>query len=428
MLKYKAIEIFTSEEARWEGKPLSDAVVEFVCRSKIAARCMVNRGTDGCYENGEIATRKLEVLSYNMPVRMTIILPEPDLERILPDLEKMVTDGIVAVQNLDVVSHKTRNRFIPRQIRVQTVMTENPKSVSPSTPVSDVVRLLLSVDFTGVPVVDETNRPVGVISQGDLIKRAGMPLRLCLLAESDKERVASFLDAAASRKASEIMSEPAVTIGENQLLTEAVGLMLDKRVKRLPVINEKGELTGILSRMDIFRTITRESPDWQAFRARNIQVENLRTVSDIMRRDTHTVHPDTPIEEIIRIIHSNDIRRVAVVDDQGRYLGIISDESLLASFSDHQAGLWDHIVSKMSFTEMGRKHKEFLDQLNARTAGDVMDTTHMTVLESIPIEEAIGLMTRHDLKRLPVLDPQGRFKGMVSRESLLRTGYAQCRI
>jgi PII-like signaling protein len=74
MLQYKVIEIFTNEEARWQGQPLYSAVVQHVSDLKIAARCMVTRGIEGSYESGEIATGRLEVLSYNMPVRITIVL------------------------------------------------------------------------------------------------------------------------------------------------------------------------------------------------------------------------------------------------------------------------------------------------------------------------------------------------------------------
>ena len=42
---------------------------------KIAARCLVTKGIEGAYENGEIATGQIEVLSYNMPVRITIVAP-----------------------------------------------------------------------------------------------------------------------------------------------------------------------------------------------------------------------------------------------------------------------------------------------------------------------------------------------------------------
>ena len=48
----------------------------------------------------------------------------------------------------------------------------------------------------------------------------------------------------------------------------------------------QGRLVGILSRVDIFHTIMRECPDWQAFQKQNITVGNLRFVSDIMGRDT----------------------------------------------------------------------------------------------------------------------------------------------
>ncbi len=78
--------------------------------------------------------------------------------------------------------------------------------------------------------------------------------------------------------------------------------MLKKQVKRLPVVDADGKLVGNLSRVDVFHTILRECPDWQAFQKQKITVENLRFVSDIMRRDTTTVLPDTPVEEVIRLI------------------------------------------------------------------------------------------------------------------------------
>ena len=155
-------------------------------------------------------------------------------------------------------------------------------------------------------------------------------------------------------------------------------------------------------------------------------VENLRTVSDIMRRDTHTVFPETSIDEVMRVIDTNDIRRVAVTDRDGHFLGLISDTDLLAAFSDHRAGFWDYyLASKIAFTEMGRRHRDFLEKLQAKTAGEVMDPGHITVREDTTIEEAIGLLLEKGLKRLPVLDGEGFYRGMVSRESLLRTGYAQ---
>ena len=84
VLKYHVIEIFTSEEARYKGRPLYLAVLEHVRGLKIAARGIVTKAVAGCYENGEIATHGIEVLSFNMPLKIEIIMPAPELEIVLP--------------------------------------------------------------------------------------------------------------------------------------------------------------------------------------------------------------------------------------------------------------------------------------------------------------------------------------------------------
>jgi CBS-domain-containing membrane protein len=419
MLQYKKIEIYTSEQARWEGRPLYDAIVQFVHDLKIAARCLVTRAIEGSYENGEIATGRLEVLSYNMPLRITIIVPAVEAEKVLAKVEVMVLDGIVAVEDLNVISHRTHGLLIPKHTRVRDIMTLDPKKVTLETSVDEVARLLLSSTYTGVPVVDQEERPVGVISQSDLIYKAGMPMRLGLLADSDRQKVSQVLEKLAPKKAREVMNRPAVTIGQDKLVTDAVNLMLKKQVKRLPVTDANGKLVGMLSRLDVFHTILRECPDWRAFQKQQIAV-NLRFVSDIMRRDTTTVLPDTPIEEVIRLIDCNDLQRVCVVDQEGRFLGLISDRDLLSAFSGRTSGIWDFFVSKFSSGERGRLREDLQDQ----TAGEIMNTKIVTVQEDAPINEAIRLMLDKAIKRLPVVDEQGKFKGMISRDALMRTGFA----
>jgi CBS domain-containing protein len=320
---------------------------------------------------------------------------------------------------LHVFSHKTDGLLIPKHTKVRDIMTPDPKKVHPETTLDEVARLLLSSTFTGAPVVDQEGRPVGVISQGDLIYKAGMPVRLGLLADSDRQKVSLVLEKLASKKAAEVMTRPAVTIEQDKLVTDAVNLMLKKQVKRLPVIDAGGKLVGILSRLDIFHISLRESPDWHAFKKQQITV-NLRFVSDIMRRDTSTVLPDTPVEEVIHLIDANDIQRVGVVDQEGRFLGLISDRDLLAAFSDQASGIWDFFVSKFTSAERGPLGEE----LRGKTAGEVMNTKIVTVQEDTPINEAIRLMLEKAIKRLPVVDEQGKFKGMISRDGLLRAGCA----
>ena len=77
-LDYRMIEVFTNEEAKYKGQSLHAAIVLRVRDLRIAARCIVLRGVAGCYETGEIATQGIEVLSFNMPLKIEIILPSAE--------------------------------------------------------------------------------------------------------------------------------------------------------------------------------------------------------------------------------------------------------------------------------------------------------------------------------------------------------------
>ncbi len=426
MLNYKAIEIFTSEAARYRGKPVADAVMQYILGLKIAARCIVTRGIAGCFENGEVATGRLEILSLNLPICIYIVIPAVETEGVLDNLNTMINDGIIAMHDLNVLSHRARNAFFPRQLMVRDVMTPEPKSVRETTSLSNTTRQLLSSVFTGLPVLDGQNRPIGVITQGDMIRKGGLPLRLGLLAESDRNLRNAVLKRIKSKQAAEVMTSPAVLIPENRPLSEAVDLMLAKGVKRLPVVDKSGALTGILSRLDIFRTVMKKAPDWNAFSAQKIQVGQLKHVGDILRRDAHAVPPETTLDEVIRIIDENDIQRVSVVDADGRLLGLISDRDLLHFFKQEQAGIW-HMLAKIKsfFTPDDPWMGDLKLCLSETNAAAVMTTELVTVREEMVLEEAIGLMLARGLKRLPVVDGTGRFKGMISRASLLRTGFGK---
>lgn len=419
-LDYRLIRIHTSEEARAGGKPVGEAVVQLVASRRIAARCVVTRGVGGCYENGEIATSSILDLSYNMPIVIEILLPAGQIETLLPALEEMVTDGVVTVGPVQTILHRANRRLIPRQVKVQDVMTIGPRTVSIRASVREVIGLLLTSDFNGVPVIDDRDRPVGIITQGDLIERAGMPVRIGLLDQFARQDLEAYLASQGQLSAEQVMSRPVVTIGPAEPLVEAVNLMLKRNLKRLPVVDVDGVLVGILARVDVFRAISRTAPDWSGLRAQHVDITNLRYVRDVMRRDTQTVPPDAPVAEILRIIDTNDIQRVAVVDSAGRLLGLISDRDLLGALGDVREGLWQHLVSRLS--SAGGTRQEAGGPLAGRTARQVMRTDLVTVREDTLIDEAIRLMAEKGLKRLPVVDGEGHFRGMISRDSLLRAG------
>lgn len=139
---------------------------------------------------------------------------------------------------------------------VRDVMTHDVIVVSPTTPLKDVVTLLISRRVSGLPVV-ETGRVVGVISEADLLTKqyataAEAPPGPMAFA-SRRHRTEERRDA---RTAGEAMTAPALTVGPETSLSEAARLMIERRVNRLPVVDGE-RLVGIVTRADIIKTYLR---------------------------------------------------------------------------------------------------------------------------------------------------------------------------
>lgn len=411
-LSYCVIEVYTSEEARWRKQPLWEAIVSHVVKTQVAARCLVFKGVAGGYESGELSSSHLEIISYNMPTKLEIVVPTAECQRLLDELAPMVTDGILAVRDAHVRVHRVKHRLIPRQLRVRDVMTATPTAVQEDTPVSKIIPMLLAAEFNAVPVVDAQQRPVGIITQGDLVERAQMPIRLGLLAELERPQLDEYLANIAHMVAAEVMTTPVTTVEQDKRLDQVAQLMLRRNLKRFPVVDEQGRLVGMVARLDIFGTIAERAAGTQASDMRGVDVQQVATVGDIMSREQATVGPEATGAEVLELLQTRGIQRVAVVDAAQRLMGLITDGDLLRAVSGRRGGVWEYLSRRPGLLKVAE----------TKTAAEIMMTDLVTVREETSIAEAIRLMSERGLKRLPVVDEEGRFEGMVSRQSLLAAG------
>ncbi len=149
-------------------------------------------------------------------------------------------------------------------MQVRDVMTTKVITVRPDTPAREIARLLVENRISGVPVVDEENRVLGIVSEGDLIRRLedgddGRRRSWWLELFASPERRAEQYVKAHGRLAREIMTDEIVTIDEEATLAEAARLLEEKHVKRLPVVRE-GKLVGLVSRADLLRALALQPP------------------------------------------------------------------------------------------------------------------------------------------------------------------------
>lgn len=136
------------------------------------------------------------------------------------------------------------------------VMTTAVATVSPDSAVGDVARLLLDKGISAAPVVDEEGQVVGIVSEGDLMRRPESEtlsprswwLRLFTVSDS---QALDFIKTRGQR-ASDVMSHPVATVDEDTPLHEVADLLDKRRIKRVPVVRG-ARLVGIVSRADLIR-------------------------------------------------------------------------------------------------------------------------------------------------------------------------------
>ena len=147
-------------------------------------------------------------------------------------------------------------------MQAKEIMTSPVFTVSPDTPVAQVARLLCDKHISGVPVVDDTGRLVGIVTEIDLIKRHArihfpiyLPFLDSLIFLESPRRYTQDVRRALGATAEEIMTQPVSTANLETDVEEIATLMVDDRVNPIPILDERGELVGIVSHTDIVRLV-----------------------------------------------------------------------------------------------------------------------------------------------------------------------------
>lgn len=142
---------------------------------------------------------------------------------------------------------------------VQDVMTKTVVTAAPDTEFKTIVTAMERSKVTALPVVDGTNRVLGVVSEADLLLKEEFHGRRIGLIEQ-MERLGDTARAGSVR-AGDLMTSPAVTVRADVPLAQAARLMAERCVKRLPVVDDGGRLEGIVSRADLLRVFLRSDDD-----------------------------------------------------------------------------------------------------------------------------------------------------------------------
>lgn len=128
----------------------------------------------------------------------------------------------------------------------------------------------------------------------------------------------------------ERMSRDLITISRQTGVDDALRLMRDKNIRRLPVVDKQGKLVGIVSDKDLYLASPSPASSLDIFELRYLLAR--LTVEKIMSSPVITVQPDTPLEEAARIMADRKIGGLPVLDGEQNLVGIITESDLFKIF------------------------------------------------------------------------------------------------
>ena len=183
-------------------------------------------------------------------------ISDEDLRAALKEMKTYMDITEDDLKKIYAIALRYAEQRIARRIFVRDVMTRNVIKVREDADINEVTTLLSENRISGLPVVDGQDRVIGVITEADVLSMAGMKK-----GHAFKDILRHLLGEplpgpnSGSKRLQDVMSSPAITTGPESDIRNVAMIIDEKRIKRLPVVDEQGRLIGLISRADIVRVI-----------------------------------------------------------------------------------------------------------------------------------------------------------------------------
>lgn len=273
--------------------------------------------------------------------------------------EKAVFVGVVSRRDIDrqlspyvgKIGEEDTDRKALRQPLTQ-IITRQPKSASPETPIPDMIATMLDNRVDMVPVLAD-GELVGIVTASDIMKifvRLNTIRQLCANVEKQQKRLrladmasGSSLDLATLissviQTVEDSMTERVICLEKEDNLGKAVKVIQKRKFRHVPIVDEQRRLVGIVSDRDILLHLpfAKRQPATQTevFRGDlfgvNSKDPSLKLcVTDVMTRDVVSVLPSCSFDNAVKTLHETKISCLPVVDEEKKILGMFTMSNVL---------------------------------------------------------------------------------------------------
>ncbi len=277
-------------------------------------------------------------------------------------------------------------------MKIKDIMSSPVYVVSPEENVARARNLMLRHKI-GRLVIIENNKPIGIVTKKDISRR---------LDQAEPQWRRRPIDHIPVRK---VMTESMITIFPDATPRQLAELMNDNNIGGLPVVNNKGEVIGIVTKWDMIRYFS--------------GLELPLKVKELNIEPALTVHRHHTISHIIYELETNSMDRAVVLEDNDKPVGIITASNLAFTELKSKTGDLPQKEIKMTRKESaaGRKQYRYVTEVPL-VAEDIMSSPLITVNCDDIATEAAGIMVKERINGLPVLGNE--VLGILTGENIVK--------
>lgn len=276
-------------------------------------------------------------------------------------------------------------------MKIEDVMNEEVILAEENEQVSHARNLMLKHGYSRILVVDQEGKPVGILTEKDLIRkmRANGP--------QWKRRP---IDKISIHR---VMTSHPVTITPFRELREAVELMIKNNISSLPVVDDN-EVVGIITKSDLMDFYSQKFPKkWK--------------VSQLMTSEVLTVNENHSIGHVISIMEDHKIGKVVVMRDK-ELIGIITSGNIsFANVEDPETGI---SIEKIAFLrKIEGQEKRNVREVSMVTAGDIMTNDLIKISPDDDAANAANIMIKNDVSGIPVVS-EDELVGIITKTDIIK--------
>jgi len=278
---------------------------------------------------------------------------------------------------------------MPKSIFIEDIMVRDVASVTLPGSRDEVLKILKNKHISGVPVLKDS-KVVGIVTRTNLLQNP------------EEEQLAL------------LMTRNPVTISPGSDLPTAARLLLENRIRRLPVVDE-GKLVGLVTVADVVGTIA----------DMNIDIP----IKDYVEKEVVAIYSQTPLPVVARIMELAGVKAVPVLDSNLELVGIISDRDVISAStiedsvemsdmsagSDDDAWTWESMRDTMSIYYSVSRIK-----VPNLIGNDIMIREPITATYITSVSDCARKMKRSRIDQVPIINSNRKLQGLLRDHDLLK--------